>query len=116
MKTFVKKAGLGLALGATAIGLGAAPAQAQRWHRGYHHYHHGGRTSAALLGGIVGLGVGAAIASNNRDRYYDRGYYDGGYYAEPGYYEYRRAYRPRCWTQWRWDPYYGDQVPVQVCR
>ena len=111
MNTFVKKAGLGLALGATAIGLGAAPAQAQRWHRGYHHYHHGGRTSAALLGGIVGLGVGAAIASSSRDRYYD-----GGYYAEPGYYEYRRAYRPRCWTQWRWDPYYGDRVPVQVCR
>jgi hypothetical protein len=115
MKTFLKKAGLGVALGATVIGMTAAPAQAQRWHR-YHHYHHGGRTSAALLGGLVGLGVGAAIASSNRDRYYDRGYYDGGYYAEPGYYEYRRVYRPRCWTQWRWDPYYGDRVPVQVCR
>jgi hypothetical protein len=121
MKTFVKKAGLGLALGATAIGLGAAPAQAQRWHRGYHHYHHGNTAGAAVLGGIVGLGVGAAIASSNRDRYYDRGYYNGGYYnngyyAQPGYYGYRRAYRPRCWTQWRWDPYYGGQVPVQVCR
>lgn len=117
MKTFVKKAGLGLALGATAIGLGAAPAQAQRWHGGYgyHHYHHGGRTSAALLGGLVGLGVGAAIASNNRDRYY----YDDGYYAPPPpptVYEYRYDYRPRCWSQWRWDPYYGENVRVQVCR
>ncbi|MGN6269413.1 MAG: hypothetical protein ACTHM0_05920 [Sphingomonas sp.] len=118
MKTFVKKAGLGLALGATAIGLGAAPAQAQRWHggyHGYHHYHHGGRTSAALLGGLVGLGVGAAIASNNRDRYY----YDDDYYAPPPpptVYEYRYDYRPRCWSQWRWDPYYGENVRVQVCR
>ena len=121
MNNFVKKAGLGLALGATTIGLGAAPAQAQRWHRGYHHYHHGDTAGAAVLGGIVGLGVGAAIASSNRDRYYDRGYYgggyyNGGYYAQPGYYGYRRVYRPRCWTQWRWDPYYGEQVPVQVCR
>lgn len=121
MKTFLKKAGLGVALGATVIGMTAAPAQAQRWHR-YHHSHHGGDTTgAALLGGIIGLGIGAAIASDNRDRDYDRGYYnrgdyDNGYYAQPSYYEYRRVYRPRCWTQWRWDPYYGDQVPVQVCR
>jgi len=123
MKTFLKKAGLGVALGAAAIGMTAAPAQAQRWH----HHHHGDSTGAAIIGGIIGLGVGAAIASsNNNDRYYDRGYYnngyynngyyDNGYYAQPGYYSYRRTYRPRCWTQWRWDPYYGEQVPVRVCR
>jgi hypothetical protein len=119
MKTIVKKAALGLALGATAIGMTAAPAQAQRYYRHYHH--HGDTTGAALLGGIVGLGVGAAIASSNHDRYYDRGYYNNGYYnngyyAQPGYYTYHRAYRPRCWTQYRWDPYYGEDVPVQVCR
>jgi len=120
MKTFLKKAALGVALGATAIGVTAAPAQAQRYYHRYHHHHHGDTTGAALLGGIVGLGVGAAIASSSHDRYYDRGYYGGyydrGYYAEPGYYTYHRVYRPRCWTQYRWDPYYGEDVAVRVCR
>jgi hypothetical protein len=76
MKTVLKKAGLGLALAATAL-TAAAPAEAQRWggYR-YHHRGNGGNVAAgALLGGIVGLGIGAAIAGNNRDRYYDRGYY-----------------------------------------
>jgi fatty acid desaturase len=118
MKTIVKKAALGLALGATAIGMTAAPAQAQRYR---HYHHHGDTTGAALLGGVIGLGVGAAIASSNNDRYYDRGYYnngyyDNGYYARPGYYAPRRVYRERCWTQYRYDPYYGGDVPVQVCR
>ncbi len=75
----LKKAGLGLALGATALAA-SAPADAQRYYRGRHH---GDATASALLGGIIGLGVGAAIASNNRDRYYDRGYYDRGYYYSP---------------------------------
>jgi hypothetical protein len=62
-------------------GLGIAPAvHAQHWHGGgnnYHHgggnYHHGGggnAAGAAIIGGIIGLGVGAAIASK-------------GYYAAP---------------------------------
>jgi hypothetical protein len=115
MKTLVKKATLGLALGATAIGLSAAPAQAQRWGR-YHHYHHGNAAGAALLGGLVGLGVGAAIASDHRDRYY----YDDGYYAPPpppppAYYDYRYDYQPSCYVQDRWDPYYGRHVRVRVC-
>jgi len=115
MKTFVKKAGLGVALAATTLGLAAAPAQAQRWHRGY--YHHGDTTGAALLGGIIGLGVGAAIASDHRDRYY----YDDGYYAPPpppayGYYGRGYEYRPRCYVEDRWDPYYGRHVRVRVCR
>jgi hypothetical protein len=118
MKTFVKKAALGVAAGAAVMAMTAAPAQAQRWHR-YHHYHHGDTTGAALLGGIIGLGVGAAIASSKNDRYYsDRYYYDDPYYAPPPptVYEYRYEYRPRCWTQWRWDPYWGRDVRVRVCR
>jgi len=115
MKTFLKKAGLGVALGATTLGLAAAPAQAQRWHGGYHHYHHGDAAGAALLGGIVGLGVGAAIASDH-DRYYDRGYYAPPPYYGDDYYGYRYDYRPRCYVQSRWDPYYGRPVPVRVCR
>jgi hypothetical protein len=120
MNGFFKKAGLGVALAATALSA-AAPADAQRWGRGGYG---GNAAGAAVLGGILGLGVGAAIASsNNRNRYYDRGYYNGGYYAQPpvAYYSppvrtyYREDYRPRCWNEWRVDPYYGDRVSVQVC-
>jgi len=119
----MKKAGLGIALAATAL-TAAAPADAQRWGRGYRGggwggYHHrggGNVAGAAVLGGILGLGVGAAIASSNRDRYVDRGYYNGGYYDGPPVRTYyRQDYRPRCWSEWRVDPYYGDQVQVQVC-
>jgi hypothetical protein len=121
MNNLLKKAGLGVALAATAITV-SAPAEAQRW-GGYRHYNRGGDTAgAAILGGIVGLGVGAAIASSNNNRYYDRGYYDRDYYAPPPprsyYYDdynYNYNYRPRCWNQWRWDPYYGRNVRVRVC-
>ena len=126
MNGMFKKLGLGLALGATAL-TAAAPAEAQRWGRGwggggYYHRDRGGDAVAgALLGGIVGLGVGAAIASSNRPRDVDRGYYyDRGYdpyYAPPPppvVYQYR-SYAPRCWNDWRWDPYWGRNVPVQVC-
>ena len=118
MNTIMKKAGLGLALAATAV-TAAAPPEAQRWGGGYRGYHRGGDTAgAAILGGIVGLGVGAAIASSNRDRYYDRGYYRGGYYGRPRgvyYDDYRYDYGPRCWIERRYDPYYGTPVRVRVC-
>lgn len=88
----------------------AAPAEAQRWHGGGGYYHggygggyHGGwhrggvSTGTAVAAGLLGLGVGAAIASSDRGpRYYDDGYYAPppaygyGYYAPPppppGYY------------------------------
>jgi hypothetical protein len=83
MNGLIKKAGLGVALAATAL-TAAAPADAQRFRR--HHRGGGDVAAGALLGGIVGLGIGAAIASNNRDRYYDRGYYDRGYYDQGYYY------------------------------
>jgi hypothetical protein len=114
MRKFITKLGLGAALAATALTT-AAPADAQRYgYRGYRGYHRGDSTGAALLGGIVGLGVGAAIASNANRRYYDRGYYDRGYYGPgPGYSRgyYDDYYRPRCWTEYR--GYYGR--PVRVC-
>ena len=117
MNAMIKKMGLGVALAATAL-TASAPANAQRW-GGYRHYNRGGDTAgAAILGGIVGLGVGAAIASSNNNRYYDRGYYGGGYYdrgyyPRQGYYNY--DYRPRCWVERRYDPYYGRGVRVRVC-
>jgi hypothetical protein len=55
-------------------GLAVAPgAHAEYWHGHGHPYHHGNNAGAAIIGGLVGLGVGAAIAS-------------GGYYAPPVYY------------------------------
>ena len=122
MNGIIRKAGLALALGATAL-TAAAPAEAQRYYgRGYHH-HGGNAAGAAVIGGLLGLGVGAAIASSNRPYYYDRGY---GYYAPPppppiyrggyGYGGYDGGYyEPRCWSQWRFDPYYGRNVRVRVC-
>ncbi len=122
MNGLIKKAGLGIALAATALTV-AAPADAQRW-GGYRHYDRGGGDVAAgaILGGIVGLGVGAAIASNDRGRYYDRGgyYYDAPPPPPPrAYYDrgygYGYDYRPTCYSQWRWDPYYERNVRVRVC-
>jgi hypothetical protein len=117
MRTLMTKATLGLALGAAALTT-AAPAEAQRWHR-YRHYD---RTGPAIAAGIIGLGIGAAIASSNRDRYYDRGYYydrpyfyNRGYYARDGWYD--RPYRAynRCVVRRVYDPYIGRRVRVRYC-
>ena len=63
-----------LSTAALVTGLAIAPAaHADQWHRNYHH-HHINAAGAAIIGGLVGLGLGAAIASN------------GGYYGSPGYY------------------------------
>ncbi|MDF2603401.1 hypothetical protein CA236_06395 [Sphingomonas sp. ABOLG] len=122
MNGFLMKAGLGTAMAATALAA-AAPAEAQRWRpRGYDR---GGDVAAgALIGGVIGLGLGAAIASSNDrgrwggygyDGYYDR--YDRRGWAPRRYYNnYRYNYRPRCFQQWRYDPYYGGRVPVRICR
>jgi hypothetical protein len=60
-----------LSTATVAAGLAIAPAaHADHWHG-----HHGGNAAgAAIIGGLVGLGVGAAIASS------------GGYHGAPGYY------------------------------
>ena len=70
MANIVKKAVLGATLAATAL-TAAAPAEAQRWRR-YDRGRGGDVAAGAVIGGLVGLGVGAAIASANRDRFYDR--------------------------------------------
>ena len=57
------------------LGLAIAPAaHAEHWHGGGHYNHHGNNAGAAIIGGLIGLGVGAAIASG------------GGYYARPPVY------------------------------
>lgn len=126
MKTFLTKASLGMTLAATAL-TAAAPADAQ-WRRGYHRDRDNGGT--AIVAGIAGLAIGAALASSAndrryRDRYYrDRGYaydYDDRYYRQRGYYPndgyYASRYRDysRCWVERRYDPYYNQRVRVRVC-
>ena len=91
----LKKAVLGTAIGAMA--LATAPADARSYYR---HYHHGDDAAVAIGAGILGLAVGAAIASGNNDRYYyndgyyNYPYYNGYAYYTPGYnvYYYPQAY------------------------
>lgn len=119
MNKIMTKAVLGATLAATALTV-AAPAEAQ-----YYRRHRGGdATGAAIVGGIAGLAIGAAIASNNnRDRYYRDDYYsyNNNYryndYNYPQYnnYYYRERYVQRCRIERRYDPYYGGTYRVRVC-
>ena len=90
----LRKTTLAAALAATAVA-GATPAMA----RDHYYGHRGGDTAgAAIAGGIIGLALGAIIASSNnhdrRDRYYDnRVYRDGYYYDRDGYRYDRDGYR-----------------------
>jgi hypothetical protein len=68
------------------VGMSAAvPAQARdyRHYRHYEHHHRGGNAAAAaIIGGIIGLGVGAAIAGSAPPAYYP----PPGYYPPPAVY------------------------------
>jgi hypothetical protein len=124
MNNVLKKAGLGVALAATALTV-AAPADAQR----YRHYYHRDNAGPAIVAGVAGLAIGAALASSaDRDRYYhDNGYQPGyddyyyrdhGYYPNDGYYNYyynHNGYRG-CYNQMRYDRYYHRRYNVRVCR
>lgn len=129
MTSIFTKASLALALGATALTV-AAPAQAQRYgHRGH------GDGGTALIAGIAGLAIGAAIVSSSRhrdDRRYDERY-DGRYEVRDGYYDDGNGYRDdryrdgryrdgredyrdgRCHVESRWDRYSRERVMVRVC-
>jgi len=123
MTNFVKKAVLGTVLGATVLVAVAPAAEAQRY-RG--HYRGHDNTGTAIVAGIAGLAIGAAIASDGRryDHYdrrydYDRSYYrDHGYYPTDGYYyrDYYRSYRGYCEVRRVWDPYLDRPVRVRYCR
>ena len=119
MNTVLTKVGLGVALAATSLTV-AAPADAQRY-RHYDRYDRGSSAGPAIVAGIAGLAIGAAIASNNNDRYYDnRYYYDRSprYRYAPRYNHYRPRYnyRQRCWRERVWDGYRGRYVRVRYCR
>jgi len=74
--------------------------------RRYRHRDDDDDDGAAIAAGIVGLALGAALASgSNSGRSYDRGYYapPPRYYAPSRSYSYTRT----CRTTRYWDPYYG---------
>ncbi|SFR87883.1 hypothetical protein [Sphingomonas jatrophae] len=79
-------------------------------YRGYYRPYYRGydRTGVAIGAGLLGLGVGAAIASANRP------YYDG-YYGGPAYYGGGYAWGGGCYTRRVWDPYIGRRVRVRYC-
>ncbi|MBA2933292.1 hypothetical protein HZF05_04210 [Sphingomonas sp. CGMCC 1.13654] len=80
-------------------------------------------TGTAVVAGILGLGVGAAITSDHPHRYYNDGYYAPPppppapvYYAPPPpppAYSYE--YVQRCRVVDRWDPYYDHYVRDRRC-
>ena len=89
------------------------PAQARD---GYYRGHRGGGDDAAIAigAGVIGLALGAALASNSRDRgyYYDEGYYPRRTYyyrTYPRYYSYNYDYPryERRWNGWRGDRHDG---------
>ena len=95
MKTFLTGA-LAAVTVAGATTASTLPAQAR-----------GPGAGAAVAAGIVGLGVGAAIASQPR-------YYYGpspSYYAGPAYY----GYYGGCRAEWRWSPRWGRYHRVTIC-
>jgi hypothetical protein len=86
-------------------------------------------TGVAVGAGLLGLGVGAAIASDHPHHYY----YDDGYYAPPppppppapvAYYAppppppppaYSYEYVQRCRVVDHWSPYWGRYVQSRRC-
>lgn len=123
----------------------AAPAQAQDYYQGYSRSygdygrsHHNNSASTAVIAGIAGLAIGAALASSsqkNRNAYsgsyydpryrsgyngyagdYRSGYDDDDWGATSGYgqsYGYSSGYSICELNQLSYDPYSGRQVIVQ---
>jgi hypothetical protein len=93
-----------------AVAAAALPTAAEARPHGYYggHYYRHNDNGAAVVAGIAGLAIGAALASNSHPHYY-RSY---GYSYGPGYYDY--GYYPRiCESRrWVWDPYIGRRVLI----
>lgn len=97
-----RKATLAAALVATSLSVATSAEARDRYHRD-----RGGNDAAIAIGaGIIGLAIGAAIASDrNDDRYYrDRRYYPRGhYYDNRPHYRVQRNYpRQRYDRDRRW--------------
>lgn len=108
----------------------AAPAEAQRYRHYRHHRDNDDAVAAAVLGGVAGLALGAALSNGggNRSRTYSSGYYsydprydsygrrgyyrDGGYYGRPYAYD-DRPYRTCISRERVWDPYIERRVTIE---
>lgn len=113
--TLWTKATIGLATVGTLLAF-AAPAEAQRYNR----HRDRDRTGEAVVAGIAGIAIGAALSQDRRYDYDRRYYRSRGYYPRDGYYyrDYSRRYRNwnRCSTRRVYDPYLGRRVTVRYCR
>ncbi len=124
-----------IAIGLLALGLGSAPALAQRHgghgsSGGHGSFGHGSGSSFRSHGGFHGgHGRGFTFGTFYAPGGYYGGYPYSGYGAYPydygygypagayGYgYGYRRSHHRRCRTVWEYDDYAGEDVPVRVCR
>jgi len=105
MKKLVTGAMAALTLGSAAV---AGPASARGWYGD----HHDNDAGVAIAGGLVGLALGAAIASSSHPHYYGGyygpgPYYGGGPYYGPGYYGPAYGYATCIGRRTVWDPYWG---------
>ena len=114
IKQTLKKTVLGAAAVATLGGATLAATTADA--------HPHGDAGAAIGAGILGLAVGAAIASSHHD--YDRSYYGYGngygysnaYGYGPAYSNYGPGYYGEsCRSYWQWSPRWGRYVRVERC-
>lgn len=119
-------AGLAAVTFGSAVATAALPsvADAQGWRGGYRgdwgrhgdwgHHHHD-NAGPAIIAGIAGLAIGAALADSGHRRYYPSYSYGYGsaYGYGPGYYDYGYTPYSVCESRrWVWDPYIGRQVLV----
>ena len=107
MKTF-KKIILGSALAASSLAI-AAPASAQDYNR--YHRHSGDGATAAIVGGVIGLALGAAIASSSNrgyDNYRNGTWYEGYQYRNGSFYD-RQGQRRYDRNTWQQRHYQGDR-------
>lgn len=79
-----------------AVAASATPADAQSYYRHRDRDRNNDAAAAAIVAGVAGLAIGAALAGNSRNRSYDsRGYYQDPYYGGGHYgtrYNYGTSY------------------------
>ena len=111
--------------GAVAASATPADARSRGYYNGYNggyyggdYHHHHSSTDAAIVAGVAGLAIGAALASSNRGYPSSGGYYRSGYaydpyYGDRYYAQPRYVYRTCVNERWVWDPYIREDVLIR---